>query len=464
MAPDASTPRSPSPGPRPRSTPLRRPREEVLAEQHLRLETAMVDSIGQKGYRATSVADVIARAGVSRETFYEHFANKQECFLATYDVVWAQSRRRVARAYRKAEGWPGRAQAAIAALFEVAIENPGAVRLATVEIGALGPAGIERREQSVAEYERFITDAVELAPGEGRISETAARAVVGGLYRILDRRVSTGEHAELLELVPDLVTWATSYYHTPPATAEPRPGRTPTRAGLEGGRAPGTLAPHSALRGRRGLARGNQNVSRSFVVHSQCERILDAVANLTAKDGYAALNVNSIAAEAAISPGAFYEHFTDKQDAFLAAYELGHVKGLALVKRAYAAQPDWRQGVKAAIGALLGYLASEPSFAHLALVETLSATRRTSDRFYAGIGAYAQTVLPRLEEARKRSGAPAIAIEATTGGLFELCLHHAMGDRIRELPELTSDATYIALAPFIGAEDAARVARTPIGG
>jgi AcrR family transcriptional regulator len=260
------------------------------------------------------------------------------------------------------------------------------------------------------------------------------------------------------------VTWATSYYHTPPATAEPRPGRTPTRAGLEGGRAPGTLAPHSALRGRRGLARGNQNVSRSFVVHSQCERILDAVANLTAKDGYAALNVNSIAAEAAISPGAFYEHFTDKQDAFLAAYELGHVKGLALVKRAYAAQPDWRQGVKAAIGALLGYLASEPSFAHLALVETLSATRRTSDRFYAGIGAYAQTVLPRLEEARKRSGAPAIAIEATTGGLFELCLHHAMGDRIRELPELTSDATYIALAPFIGAEDAARVARTPIGG
>src|ERR1039458_2605366 len=114
MAPDASTPRSPSPGPRPRSTPLRRPREEVLAEQHLRLETAMVDSIGQKGYRATSVADVIARAGGSRETFYEHFDNKQECFLATYDVVWAQSRRRVARAYRKAEGWPGRAQAAIA--------------------------------------------------------------------------------------------------------------------------------------------------------------------------------------------------------------------------------------------------------------------------------------------------------------------------------------------------------------
>jgi AcrR family transcriptional regulator len=423
----------------------------------------MIDSVGANGYRATSVADVIGRAGVSRETFYEHFANKQECFLATYDLVWAESRRRVARAYREAEGWPARAQAAIAALFEAAIENPGAVRLATVEIGALGPAGIERREQSVAEYERFIADAVELTPGAGRISDTAARAVVGGLYRILDRRVSSGEHTELLELVPDLVTWATSYYPTPPAIAEPRPGRARTRAGIEGGRAPGTLAPHSAFSKRRGLARGNQNVSRSFVVHSQCERILDAVANLTAKEGYAALNVNDIAAEAAISLGAFYEHFADKEDAFLAAYELGHAKGLALVERAYAAQADWRQGVKAALGALLGYLASEPSFAHLTLIETLSATRRTSDRFYGGIGAYAQT-LPRFEEARKRSGVPSIAIEATTGGLFELCLHHAIGDRIRELPELTSDATYIALAPFIGAEEAARVARTPIGG
>lgn len=67
--------------------------------------------------------------------------------------------------------------------------------------------------------------------------------------------------------------------------------------------------------------------------------------------------------------------------------------------------------------------------------------------------------LLEVGEARKRSGAPPIAIEATTTGcLFELCLHHAMGNRIHELPELTSDATYIALAPFIGDEEAARVA------
>jgi AcrR family transcriptional regulator len=423
---------------------------------------AMVDAIGEKGYRTTTVADVISRAGASRKTFYKHFANKQECFLATYDLVWARSRRRVARAYRAAEGWPARVEAAIGALFEAAIENPSALRLATVEIGALGPAGIERREQSVAEYERFIRDAVELAPGEGRISDTAARAVVGGLYRILDRGVSSGEHSELLELVPDLVTWVTSYYPAPPAIAKSRRSRARTRAGVEGGRAPGTLSPHSPLRERRGLARGNQNVSRSFVIHSQRERILDAVANLTASKGYAALGVNDIAEEAAVSLGAFYEHFADKQDAFLVAYELGHAKGLAFAERAYAAQPDWRTAVRAGIAALFQFLASEPAFAHIALVDALTATSRTAERSSAGVRAFARMLVPGLQEAPGYRRPPVVTIEAIAAGVFELCLQYSMQSRIHELPELTSDATYIALAPFIGGEEAARIATASV--
>ena len=118
------------------------------------------------------------------------------------------------------------------------------------------------------------------------------RAVIGGLNRVLYRRVLRGERSKLLALIPDLVAWATSYYPTPATImAEPRratAAEARRRLALEGGRAPGTLAPHAPLQRRRGLPRGNQNVSRSFVVHSQRERILDAVANLTAADGYAA--------------------------------------------------------------------------------------------------------------------------------------------------------------------------------
>jgi AcrR family transcriptional regulator len=63
-------------------------------------------------------------------------------------------------------------------------------------------------------------------------------------------------------------------------------------------------------------------------VHSQRERILDAVTNLTAAHGYIDLKVEDIAEQAAVSLNAFYEHFADKEDAFLVAYEIGHAKML----------------------------------------------------------------------------------------------------------------------------------------
>jgi len=447
-------------------------RERVRAAQRLRLALAMIEAIADKGYRATRVADVIARAGVSRKTFYEHFANKQECLLITYDLVADEGMRRVERAYREAEGWPGRVEAAIRALFEASIENPGGLRLSLVEIGSVGPAGIERRERLLERYERFIREDLELAPGEGTVSEMALKAVIGGLNRVLYRRRLNGEDAELLALVPDLVSWATSYYPTPAAIlAEPRSdssqrgrGAGGTGAGgtgaavLYGGRAPGTLSPHGRLNPRRGLPRGDQNVSRSFVVHSQRERILDAVANLTAAEGYAALNVEGIAEQAAVSLKAFYEHFAGKEDAFLVAYEVGHGKGLAFVERAYTTETDWRLGVRAGIAALFEFLATEPSFAHIALIDAVIATARTSERSNVGVQAFARMLVPGTEEAPGQSPAAAVTIEAIAGGVFELCLHYALQGRIHELRELTVSATYVALAPFLGPQEAARIA------
>lgn len=458
------------PSARDRSSERALARERIRTTQRLRLASAMIGAIAEKGYRATRVADVIARAGVSRKTFYEHFANKQECLLVAYDLVADEGMRRVEQAYLEADSWPGRVEAAIRALFEASIENPGALRLSLVEIGSVGPAGIERRERSFVRYEHFIREGLKLAPGEGTISEMALKAVIGGLNRVLYRRRLKGEDAELLALVPDLVSWVTSYYPTPPAIlAEPRGdssrrGRGGVAGGggvLRGGRAPGTLAPHAPLSARRGLPRGGQNVSRSFVVHSQRERILDAVANLTAAEGYAALKVEDIVEQAAVSLKAFYEHFTGKEDAFLVAYEIGQGKGLAFTEQAYTAEPDWRLGVRAGIAALFEFLATEPAFAHIALIDALIATTRTAERSNAGVRAFARMLVPGAEEAPEQGPAAAVTIEAIAGGVFELCLHYALEGRIHELPELTASATYVALAPFLGPEEAARIAIEP---
>jgi AcrR family transcriptional regulator len=448
--------------------PRRRPsgpaeREQMRASQRLRLALAMIAAVGEDGYRATRVADVIARAGVSRKTFYELFDNKQDCLLAAYELIVGQAIRQLEVAFREADGWPGRVETAIATLFASARENPGALRLSLLEIPAAGPEAVERRERSVAAFEQFMRDALELAPGEGSVSNVALKAIVGGFNRVLYRRVLRGERAAVAGLVPDLASWAASYYPAPASMlGEPsvrsRGGGAATA--LVGGRAPGTLAPHPPLGGRRGLARGDQNVSRSFVVQSQRERILDAVTNLTAREGYAALRVEGIAEEAAVSLVAFYEHFADKEDAFLVAFEVGQAKGLAIVEGAFAAQSDWRLAVRAGIAALLDFLATEPSFAHIALLDALVATEHTSQRSRAGVDAFARMLAPGMEQPGG-SAPPPVTIEAIAGGLFELCLHYALADRLRELPELAASATYIALAPFLGGEEAARIATEP---
>jgi AcrR family transcriptional regulator len=422
----------------------------------------MIDAIAEHGYAKTTVAHVSAHAGVSRKTFYQHFSNKEDCFLTTYDQISARAILGVERAYEEADGWPGRVEAAIRALFEAAIENPGAVRLVLIEINALGPAGIQRRERSIVHYERFLHNALELAPGKRALSDTVAKAVIGGLNRVLYRRVIRGERAELLAVIPDLVAWFTSYYPTPGALldeppAHKRVNRTP-RPLLEGGRAPGTLAPDASLNGRRGLPGGDRNFSRSYVVHSQRERILDAVANLTAVRGYAELKVEEIAEQAAVSLQAFYEHFADKEDAFLVAYEIGHAKALACAERAYAAAEEWQLGVRAALAALFDFLAEERAFAHLALVDALVATARTAERSNLAIAAFAKMLVPRVEEAPGQGAASAVTVEAIAGGIFDLCLHYAFQGRIGELPELVPSATFIALAPFLGGKEAARVA------
>jgi AcrR family transcriptional regulator len=437
-------------------------RKEVAANQHRRLLEGMIDAIGAKGYAASTVSDVIKRAGVSRKAFYEHFANKQECFLATYDSIAARGQHAVSEAFSHSSGLPDSVHATLEGLIELAIARPNGLRVLMVEIGAAGPAGIERREQLMASFEDFLRQSLGLPPGPGPIPNPVLRGVLGGLMHVLYGHLRRGERAQLRRLAPTLVRWATSYWPAPAAMmnlVDPTPRE--LHLDLTGGRAPGSLSLEAASNQRRKLPRGENGMSRSFVVHSQRERILDAVTNVTARKGYAALTVEGVAAEASVSLQAFYEHFSDKEDAFLVAYEIGYDKALALMEQASHAQSDWRLGVRAAIAALFRFIAGEPAYAHMALVDVLAATERASKRALRCAAAYAQLLLPGPDDTLE--GERALMGEAIAGGVFELMLDHALQGRIRELPAMVPRATYFALAPFIGAQAAAEISIEPQG-
>jgi AcrR family transcriptional regulator len=424
----------------------------------------MIEIVGEQGYGATSVAQVITRAGVSRKAFYEHFANKDECFLATYDMIVADGFERVAGAAREAGGLQEELGFGLGALFERATESPNVQRLVLMEIAALGPVGIARREQLISSYEGMLRENLGAAPRPGLIPNPLLRAVVGGFLKVLYSRVQGGAQKQLPALIPDLVRWSFTYYPLPDAMNaihELQPISSPT--GVVGGRAPGSLSPRSTSNRTRAAGRRTPNLSRSFLVHSQRERILDAVAQLSAEKGYANVTLDEIAERAAVSLQAFYEHFADKEDAFLVAYEVGHGKGRAIVERVHDAAPDWPHAVRTGITALLEFLASEPAFAQMALVDALIATPRTAERSNKGIVRYAELLAPGFEEAPEASKPPAVTIEAIAGGIFELCLTYTVQGHAAELTELAPWVTYFALAPFVGPELAGRVASEPVG-
>jgi AcrR family transcriptional regulator len=417
----------------------------------------MIEAAGEMGYANTPVSEVIARAGVSRKAFYEYFPNREACFLEASEAITGAAIDLLQGAYR-AEDDPQRgAEAAIQALFEQGIANPAAVRLVLVELGALGVAGILRREQTIALAERLLHEFVGLEPTVDMPSPLL-RAIIGGMNQILYTRAWTRHAPRAPNLIGDLVTWMRSYHPAPDlvAKSDDWPSARPPGS-WSGGRAPGTLSPKPIPKGSK--RRQALESSPGFTAHSQRERILDAAANLSAIKGYTAVTIGNIGEEAGCSVDTIYAHFTGKEDVFIVTYEVGHGKTIAVIEGACQAAPDWLAGVRAGIGALFDFLACEPSFAYLALVDAFVVTTRTTARARKGLSAFERIFLKTLKQAGHE--VPSLTVEAIMGGLFELCLTHTLQGRTWELPHLVGPATYFALAPIIGIDSAAQVAAEP---
>jgi AcrR family transcriptional regulator len=434
------------------------PREEVAAHQRERLVTAMVQAVNERGVVATTISDVVTRAGVSRRTFYEHFTNKEDCLLATYNTVVETEVQRLLNLVSPDKGWVEQLEAIIRALFDAIAERPDAARLICVEMGASGAIGVQHWADGATRFEHFISAGFERAPGAGTVPDPVARAIVGALRKIIYTRVREDHstkslRAKLTRIVPELMDWITCYYPTPPGIRrQPQPSK-PRR--LEGGRAPGTLSPPAPW-GVRGLPRGEHNLPRGFVEFNQRERIFDAIARLTARNGYQELSLDDIAAAAAISLQTFYSHFENKEEAFLATFEVGHARAKAAVNRALAHQTNWIEGVRAGALALLEFLASEPALAHLSCVDMLIAYPHVAGRVAETNSAYAELLAMDLGGGAPSQHSTQIVNEAIVGGVFELLYDYILRGHTRRLPELVDHVSYIALAPFIGREAAAK--------
>jgi len=181
-------------------------RDFVAQSQRGRILDALVACVAEQGYPETRVTDLIARSGVSRKTFYEHFADKEECFLAAYDMAVSMLMGGVTQAYESEEEWVDAIRAALTAFLGFLADHPDLTRLCIVDVHAVGPRALSRRDAAVRGFYYLLdagrADAPRALPG------LTAEAVTGGMYEIVYGRVLRGTIDELPRLLPELMYWA----------------------------------------------------------------------------------------------------------------------------------------------------------------------------------------------------------------------------------------------------------------
>jgi AcrR family transcriptional regulator len=173
----------------------------VVRSQRERLLAAVVRVTAEKGYEATSVADILEEAGVGRESFYELFNDKRDCILAAHTVLIDHLEASVMAVYEEPGPWAERVRKSIAAMLEWFAADPAAARVAIVELAAVGSVSRQRFQEDFQRFTRLL-EAGREDPDPGR-PQASELAIGAGLARVYEE-VICGRTADLPKLAPEL--------------------------------------------------------------------------------------------------------------------------------------------------------------------------------------------------------------------------------------------------------------------
>jgi AcrR family transcriptional regulator len=191
------------------------------------------------------------------------------------------------------------------------------------------------------------------------------------------------------------------------------------------------------------------------VESNQRERILRAVVEVASGSGYGALTVRDVIERAGVSRRTFYEYFDNKEQAFLAAYDLVVGRLTEDVAASSAVGGTWAERIGLGLATFLDRLARDPALAHLCVIEILAAGRPALAGRAAAMEAFRAFLEPGVAEAPEGLPVPALAAETAIGGAYEVVYSCVLQGRTAELPGILPDLLEIVLLPFLGAHAAA---------
>jgi AcrR family transcriptional regulator len=401
------------------------PRQEAERNQRDRLFAAMVATVAEKGYEATTVADLVKLSGVSRSAFYKHFEDKQACFLAAIEAMVEPTFAKLAGDETAPPGME-RMQAAFETLIRAIVEQPAAAKMCVVEVYAAGEEGAALVDWMTERSTEVLAALLEQVPERQGMPIELVRSIAGGVQKVIHKRLYRDQVDELPALTSQLWEWIFCY-PVPPGPLKATRRRTVKAVPFE------------------------ERQAQS----SPPERILRALAAVVAEKGYPDTTVAEVVERASTSQRTFYEHFKNKEDAIVAALDSGSAHMLAAALPAFRRAPDWPHAVHDTQEAMFRWGAEEPEYARMGGKEMYAAGKRALDQREVVTEGMEGLLAPGYE---LKPGTPPIAAEAIGGALYSLLYDHVNKKGPETLPDLVPTLVYVTLAPFLEAEEAYEVA------
>jgi len=416
--------------------------------QRERLVMGMVQVANRGGYAAANVSNVIERAGVSRPTFYDYFADRDDCFVAAI----ADIQQELGEAVRAAASQAPAQEAAVAgveAIVTFASSHPARARFLMSEAMAGGPRALDTRDEGIAQLAAIIAEAERAATAATLAPDLPLEAVVGGIYRMLATRLRRGEPA-ISRIADELLAWIAGYrtpvgehrWHTL-APASPAPP-SPHVPDVQIQHMPGVLGP------------GRPRISEEEVAEIHRLRILFAVAKLAESKGYTATTIADITKLARVHGSVFYRMFSSKQDAFMAAHEVGVQQVMRVTSGAFFSGETWPERSWEGGRALTQLVEANPLVAHVGFVEAYAvgpgAVQRVEDS-HTAFTFFLQEGLVYRDQEHPPSH---VAMETIVTSIFEIIYLQARRAGPPVVSPMLPVIEHLWLTPFLGPADADR--------
>lgn len=410
-----------------------------------RLLQAAIDTVARNGYVSTTVEQLIAAAGASRSTFYDHFKDKDDCLRAAAERIVAPLVADIEErtAAQDPEATP---KLVVTAVLDFAIQEQAQARVVFTELLAGGTGSMDIRDALLDRLAALIEQAWRAAGDRLPTVDMPARALVGGVFRLLSfymRRGGKGPY----DLEPAVLAWVEAYmrHH---GRAEWQDDAIEARGPRTDDAVSPALPPPQLPRGRHGLAANE-------IAHIHRERLLHATAKCVYEKGYAAATVSQIVKEAAISRSVFYEQFPDKRAAVMAAMQLTLGASMSRCAEAFFKTSEWPSQLWAGARALSDYYRAAPSFVYLSFVEGYAVGSAAVQLIEESMMAFTYLLEPayqlRPEDPTLERQAFSRIIACAT---FELAYREVRNRQPGAFVHLLPRLAYMNLAPFLGAERA----------